>query len=112
MQTYIYTVRGSNREDSAYFGEKFLLYSPDPDSVIKSLIFSAPWNLENLFNGDVWVMDGTFRSSPRSYEQIYTIHSRKGNGQPGIVNTKIIVISLIKLNLINLILNIYHTNFL
>ncbi|XP_078516122.1 uncharacterized protein LOC144781255 [Lissotriton helveticus] len=61
--------------------EPFILY--DNENALKRvLIFSTPRNLSRLENSDVWMMDGTFKSTPTPFTQIYTIH--------GYVNTTVV----------------------
>ncbi|KAG0426819.1 hypothetical protein DMUE_5946 [Dictyocoela muelleri] len=54
-------------------GDDFYMYDfgiNDPDRV---LVFSTFSNIQHLSYNNVWICDGTFRSSPRDYYQIYTI---------------------------------------
>lgn len=53
--------------------EPFLMYD-NGNAQKRILIFSTPRNLHRLENSDVWMMDGTFKSTPTPFTQIYTIH--------------------------------------
>jgi hypothetical protein len=47
----------------------------------KMMILSTPSNLLHLQEADYWIMDGTFRTVPTLFQQLYTIHVlvNKGN---------------------------------
>ena len=47
----------------------------------KMMIFCTPSNLLHLQEADYWIMDGTFRTVPTLFQQLYTIHAlvNKGN---------------------------------
>jgi hypothetical protein len=47
----------------------------------KMIIFCTTSNLQNLQEADYWIMDGTFKTVPILFQQLYTIHAlvKKGN---------------------------------
>jgi hypothetical protein len=53
-------------------GVNFLLYD-NANLSNHILIYSTNANLIHLANSKVWVCDGTFRSAPYKYNQIYTL---------------------------------------
>jgi hypothetical protein len=54
-------------------GENFILYdAPGEDRLI---VFSTIQNIQNLSLSSVWMCDGTFKSCPKGFEQIYTVHA-------------------------------------
>ena len=53
-------------------GQQFLMY--DNQRQDRILLFSTPESLRFLANADNWFMDGTFKSSPQQFTQLYTIH--------------------------------------
>jgi len=56
--------------------EDFLLFDsgPSPDRV---LLFSTKKNLETLGDVQHWYSDGTFKSSPSIFTQVFTVHGVK-----------------------------------
>ncbi|XP_078534929.1 uncharacterized protein LOC144821591 isoform X1 [Lissotriton helveticus] len=61
-----------------FSNEPFLLHdNKNPQKRI--LIFSTTHNLATLENSPIWMMDGTFKSTPHPFTQIYTIHAIKNN---------------------------------
>jgi hypothetical protein len=59
-------------------GENFLLYQA-PHNIF--IIFATENNLRRLSHATHWYMDGTFDSSPRLYQQLFTIHVFVGEKQ-------------------------------
>ncbi|XP_078520302.1 uncharacterized protein LOC144819656 [Lissotriton helveticus] len=56
-----------------FTNETFLLHdNNNPEK--RLLIFSTTRNLATLENTEIWMMDGTFKSTPHPFNQIYTIH--------------------------------------
>lgn len=53
-------------------GQKFLLHDAGGDD--RMLLFSTQSNLQLLQECEHWFADGTFKTSPPLYEQLYTIH--------------------------------------
>ncbi|KII73004.1 hypothetical protein RF11_00672 [Thelohanellus kitauei] len=53
-------------------GNRFLLY--DNNSVERILIFSTEENLRLLSNHRTWFCDGTFKTCPSLFQQLYSIH--------------------------------------
>ena len=60
-------------------GEQFLLFDSGPGEA-RILIFSTFNNLEMLSKCNSWFADGTFKTVPKLFTQLYTIHA-KCNGQ-------------------------------
>lgn len=50
-------------------GQRFLLYKDDD-----TIIFSTDANLKLLSQADTLYMDGTFKSAPKQFKQLYSIH--------------------------------------
>ncbi|XP_078526625.1 uncharacterized protein LOC144799241 [Lissotriton helveticus] len=62
----------------SFANEPFLLH--DNENPLKRiLIFSTPRNLVKLETSEIWMMDGTFKSTPHPFTQIYTIHAKINN---------------------------------
>ena len=57
-------------------GENFLLFDSGPGQN-RILIFSTQRNLDQMVRCPHWYADGTFKSSPPLFTQIYTIHAVK-----------------------------------
>lgn len=55
--------------------EPFLLYDSGTDSPNRILIFSTETNLRALTTTGHWFSDGTFKTAPELFYQIYTIHA-------------------------------------
>ena len=55
--------------------EPFLLYDSGIDSPARILIFSTETNLKALTTTGHWFADGTFKTAPELFYQIYTIHT-------------------------------------
>src|SRR5438132_4762905 len=61
-------------------GSNFLV----KDSIIgedRTLLFTTVTNVHNLEQSHFWIMDGTFRTVPTLFRQLYTIHGRIGSGE-------------------------------
>ncbi|KAG0441043.1 hypothetical protein DMUE_1339 [Dictyocoela muelleri] len=54
-------------------GNPFYLYDSGEEDNERVIIFSTNCNLIHLENSDIWISDGTFKTSPPEYEQISTI---------------------------------------
>jgi hypothetical protein len=59
--------------------EPFLLYDSGIDSPARILIFSTETNLRALTTTGHWFADGTFKTAPELFYQIYTIHALVDN---------------------------------
>lgn len=55
-------------------GENFLAYDSGPGQN-RILIFATQRNLDRMVRCEHWYADGTFKSSPPLFQQIYTIHA-------------------------------------
>lgn len=60
-------------------GKTFLLYDNGKASSNRIIIFSTQQNLELLKRCDHWYADGTFKTAPPMFEQVFTIHGIKHN---------------------------------
>ena len=62
-------------------GEMFLLYDsgPDPERI---LIFGTCQNVDMLINSQHWLADGTFKTAPTLFQQVYVIHALRGEPNP------------------------------
>ncbi|CAG8736097.1 11310_t:CDS:2, partial [Dentiscutata heterogama] len=64
---------------STLSGENFLIR----DSIIEKeriLLFTTKANIQHLSNSLYWMMDGTFKTVPTIFHQLYTIHAPVGTG--------------------------------
>ncbi|XP_078539560.1 uncharacterized protein LOC144824317 [Lissotriton helveticus] len=61
-----------------FSNETFLLYD-NFDVLKRILIFSTNHNILTLVNSPIWMMDGTFKSTPHPFFQIYTVHANINN---------------------------------
>ena len=59
-------------------GEPFLLYDSGAETQ-RILIFGTKRNLEMLHNSRVWLADGTFKTAPLLFTQLYVIHALRGD---------------------------------
>jgi hypothetical protein len=59
-----------------------LLYDSGIDSPARILIFSTETNLRALTTTGHWFADGTFKTAPELFYQIYTIHALVDNILP------------------------------
>ena len=62
-------------------GEMFPLYDsgPDPERI---LIFGTCQNVDMLINSQHWLADGTFKTAPTLFQQVYVIHALRGEPNP------------------------------
>ena len=58
-------------------GEQFLLYDSGSDTQ-RILIFGTERNLEMLKLSRIWLADGTFKTAPSLFTQVYVIHALRG----------------------------------
>ena len=58
-------------------GERFLLYDSGPETQ-RILIFGTQRNPEMLEQSTVWMADGTFKTAPALFTQVYVIHALLG----------------------------------
>ncbi|KAG0442239.1 hypothetical protein DMUE_0424 [Dictyocoela muelleri] len=66
-----------------FLNKKFLLHDSCIENSNRILIFTTDTHLLYLENSEVWYCDGTFKSCPRDFEQVYTIMGRiKGCNLP------------------------------
>lgn len=61
-----------------YSNERFLIFDNE-STTNRILIFSTPQYLKLLSDSSRWFCDGTFRTCPRLFLQLYTIHGAIGN---------------------------------
>ena len=59
----------------------FLLYDSGPQ-LRRILIFGTQRNVEMLMLARIWLADGTFKTSPILFEQVYVIHALRGGPEP------------------------------
>jgi len=45
------------------------------------LLFTTIANIQNLQQSSFWIMDGTFKTDPTLFRQLYTIHERVGRNE-------------------------------
>ena len=62
-------------------GEIFLLYDSGP-SPERILIFGTCQNVDMLINSQHWLADGTFKTAPTLFQQVYVIHALRGGPNP------------------------------
>ena len=62
-------------------GDNFLLYDSGP-SAQRILIFGTLCNVEMLNASHIWLADGTFKTAPALFSQVYTIHALRGGPNP------------------------------
>jgi hypothetical protein len=60
-------------------GEQFLAREIELDDE-KMLMFCTISNLKNLQEAEYWIMDGTFKTVPTLFHQMYSIHAPVGSG--------------------------------
>ena len=69
----------------------FLLYSgtvrPEEDYPQHMMIFSSPHGRERLLQANVWLADGTFKTTPTPWAQIYIIFAQMASGAGTALNT-------------------------
>ena len=61
-------------------GEQFLLYDSGPETQ-RILIFGTQRNLEMLQLTEYWMADGTFKTAPPLFSQVYVVHALRGGAQ-------------------------------
>ncbi|KAG0432055.1 hypothetical protein DMUE_5521 [Dictyocoela muelleri] len=54
-------------------GENFYLFDSGIDDIERVVVFSTETNIIHMSYNKIWICDGTFRSAPRGFYQIYTI---------------------------------------
>ena len=59
-------------------GEKFLQFDSGVEDPLRVLIFASSSGIEDLRRYRNWTTDGTFKATPRSFYQLYTIHIQLG----------------------------------
>ena len=59
----------------------FLLYDSGPE-LRRILIFGTQRNVEMLKLAHIWLADGTFKTAPILFEQVYVIHALRGGPEP------------------------------
>ena len=59
-------------------GDQFILYDSGQDDLNRFMIFGTHENVEMLKNSQIWLADGTFKSAPALFAQVYVIHSLRG----------------------------------
>ena len=62
-------------------GEMFLLYDSGPESE-RILIFGTGKNIDMLKCSQHWLADGTFKTAPILFQQVYVIHALRGGPNP------------------------------
>ncbi|KAK4886442.1 hypothetical protein RN001_002713 [Aquatica leii] len=78
MPTTLLDLQIPNEYKFTHNGQQFLLHDSGPvDNRI--LVFSTVRNLELLSNQHHWFGDGTFKTSPPLFAQLYTIHGLRNN---------------------------------
>ncbi|KAI6649974.1 hypothetical protein LOD99_6338 [Oopsacas minuta] len=63
-------------------GEQFLLYDSGADDVHRFLIFGTQHNLGMLRRSKIWLADGTFKTAPPLFVQVYVVHGLRGGDDP------------------------------
>ena len=58
-------------------GDNFLLYDSG-DGPQRFIIFGTQINIEMLNTSQIWLCDGTFKTAPRLFAQVYCIHGLRG----------------------------------
>ena len=62
-------------------GKHFLLYDSGPDPQ-RILIFWTQRNLDMLQASQFWLSDGTFKTAPNHFAQVYVLHALRGGPDP------------------------------
>ena len=62
-------------------GDVFLLFDSGPE-LLRILIFGTHQNIGMLEDSQFWLADGTFRTAPTLFKQVYTIHALRGGPNP------------------------------
>lgn len=60
-------------------GKHFLLFDSGVDDTDRILIFGTNENIQHLYFSPYWYMDGTFKTVPKLFQQLFTIHGKVGN---------------------------------
>ncbi|KAI6648616.1 hypothetical protein LOD99_7973 [Oopsacas minuta] len=63
-------------------GEQFLLYDSGEDDAYRFLIFGPQRNLGVLQQSKIWLADGTFKTVPPLFAQVYVVHGLRGGNDP------------------------------
>ena len=61
--------------------ENFLLFDSGPE-LTRILIFGTQKNCDLLTTSHIWLADGTFKTAPQLFAQVYTIHALRGGPNP------------------------------
>ena len=56
-------------------GKPFMMYDSGPGDGNRIIVFATEENIELLAHSPTWFMDGTFKTAPELFFQLYTIHS-------------------------------------
>ncbi len=65
--------------------QNFLLFDTQNEVGKRIIAFSTEENLRRLRDSEIWFLDGTFKTCPRLFHQLYTIHFMfHGNVFPGV----------------------------
>ncbi|KAI6648615.1 hypothetical protein LOD99_7972 [Oopsacas minuta] len=63
-------------------GEQFLLYDSGEDDAYRFPIFGPQRNLGVLQQSKIWLADGTFKTVPPLFAQVYVVHGLRGGNDP------------------------------
>ena len=63
-------------------GDQFLLYDSGQEQSQRFLSFGTIQNIEMLRNSQIWLADGTLKSAPSLFVQVYVIHSLRDGPNP------------------------------
>ena len=63
-------------------GDQFILYDSGQEHSNCFVIFGTHQNIEMLLSSQIWLADGTFKSAPVLFAQVYVIHSLRGGPNP------------------------------
>ena len=63
-------------------GDQFILYDSGQEHSNCFVIFGTHQNIEMLRSSQIWLADGTFKSAPALFAQVYVIHSLRGGPNP------------------------------
>jgi hypothetical protein len=55
-------------------GKRFFLYDSGIEDEERILIFSSDFQIEYLNKSETWLIDGTFKSCPREFNQLFTVN--------------------------------------
>ncbi|KAF7692198.1 hypothetical protein CDIK_2460 [Cucumispora dikerogammari] len=53
--------------------EQFLYFDSRKDNVNRVIVFTTKQNMNHLGMNKIWVCDGTFKTAPKEFEQLFTI---------------------------------------